>query len=40
MPVNKRIISSIRMSLTDKNNQLIRLNGAHTSFSLILKRFN
>jgi len=40
MPVNKHIISSIRMYLTDKNNQLIRLNGAHTTFPLILKRIN
>ena len=38
MPVNKHIISSIRMYLTDKNNQLIRLNGAHTTLKHINKK--
>ena len=37
-PVNKNNISSIRIYITDEKRRLIDLNGADTSFSLILKR--
>ena len=37
-PVNKQQISSIRIYITDGKRRLINLNGADTSFSLILKR--
>ena len=37
-PVNKQQISSIRIFITDGKRRLINLNGADTSFSLILKR--
>ena len=37
-PTNKNIIDSIRMYITDGKRRLINLNGADTSFSLILKR--
>ena len=37
-PTNKNIISSIRIYITDGKRRLINLNGADTSFSLILKR--
>ena len=37
-PVNKQQISSIRIYITDGKRHLINLNGADTSFSLILKR--
>ena len=37
-PVNKNSISSIRIYITDGKRRLINLNGADTSFSLILKR--
>ena len=36
-PVNKTIISSIRIVITDGKRRLVDLNGADTSFSLILK---
>lgn len=36
-PVNKQQISSIRLYITDGKRRLINLNGADTSFSLILK---
>ena len=37
-PVNKNNIDSIRIHITDRKRRLIYLNGADTSFSLILKR--
>ena len=37
-PTNKNIIDSIRVYITDGKRRLINLNGADTSFSLILKR--
>ena len=37
-PVNKQQISTIRIYITDGKRRLINLNGADTSFSLILKR--
>ena len=37
-PVNKNSIDSIRIYITDGKRRLINLNGADTSFSLILKR--
>ena len=37
-PTNKNIIDSIRMHITDGKRRLIDLNGADTSFSLILKK--
>ena len=37
-PTNKNIIDSIKMYITDGKRRLINLNGADTSFSLILKR--
>ena len=37
-PINKNSISSIRIYITDGKRRLINLNGADTSFSLILKR--
>lgn len=37
-PVNKTTISSIRIYVTDGKRRLVDLNGADTSFSLILKR--
>ena len=36
-PVNKTTISSIRIYITDGKRRLVDLNGADTSFSLILK---
>ena len=36
-PVNKTIISSIRIYMTDGKRRLVDLNGADTAFSLILK---
>ena len=36
-PVNKNTISSIRIYITDGKRRLVNLNGADTSFSLILK---
>ena len=36
-PINKNTISSIRMWVTDGRRRLVDLNGADTSFSLILK---
>ena len=39
-PVNKSTISSIRMYFTDGKRRVVDLNGADTSFSLILKRLN
>ena len=36
-PVNKNYISSIRIYITDGKRRLVHLNGADTSFSLILK---
>ena len=36
-PVNKTTISSIRIVITDGKRRLVDLNGADTSFSLILK---
>ena len=37
-PTNKNSISSIRMYITDGKRRLVDLNGADTSFSLLLKR--
>ena len=37
-PANKQQISSIRIYITDGKRRVINLNGADTSFSLILKR--
>ena len=37
-PTNKNIIDSIRIYITDGKRRLINLNGADTSFSLIIKR--
>ena len=37
-PTNKNIISSVRVQITDGKRRLVDLNGADTSFSLILKR--
>ena len=37
-PVNKQRISSIRIYITDGKRRLINLNGADTSFSLILRK--
>ena len=37
-PINKQQISSIRIYISDGKRRLINLNGADTSFSLILKR--
>ena len=37
-PTNKNIISSVRIHITDAKRRLVDLNGADTSFSLILKR--
>ena len=37
-PVNKNTISGIRMYITDGKRRVVDLNGADTSFSLILKR--
>ena len=37
-PINKNSISSIRIHITDGKRRLVNLNGADTSFSLILKR--
>ena len=37
-PINKQTISSIRMYNTDGKRCVVDLNGADTSFSLILKR--
>ena len=37
-PINKQRIGSIRMYITDGKRRVVDLNGAHTSFSLILKR--
>ena len=37
-PINKNSISSIRIYITDGKRRLINLNGADTSFSLLLKR--
>ena len=37
-PINKNNIDSIRIHITDGKRRLINLNGADTSFSLILKR--
>ena len=37
-PTNKNIIDSIRIHITDEKRRLIDLNGAETSFSLILKK--
>ena len=37
-PINKNSIDSIRIYITDGKRRLINLNGADTSFSLILKR--
>ena len=39
-PTNKNTISSIRTYITDGKRRLINLNGADTSFSLILKKWN
>ena len=36
-PINKQSISSIRMYVTDGKRRVVDLNGADTSFSLILK---
>ena len=36
-PLNKTTISSIRIYITDGKRRIINLNGADTSFSLILK---
>ena len=36
-PVNKTTINSIRIYITDVKRRLVDLNGADTSFSLILK---
>ena len=36
-PVNKNNISGIRIYITDGKRRLVNLNGADTSFSLILK---
>ena len=36
-PVNKNTIDSIRIHITDGKRRLVNLNGADTSFSLILK---
>ena len=37
-PTNKNIIDSIRIHITDGKRRLIDLNGAETSFSLVLKK--
>ena len=37
-PVNKNIIDSIRMYITDGKRRLVNLNGADTAFSLLIKR--
>ena len=37
-PVNKNTISGIKIYITDGKRRLINLNGADTSFSLLLKR--
>ena len=37
-PINKQTISSIRMYITDGKRRVVDLNGADTSFSLILRR--
>lgn len=37
-PINKNIISSIRIYITDGKRRIIDLNGSDTSFSLILKQ--
>ena len=37
-PTNKNSISSIRIYITDGKRRLVNLNGADTSFSLIIKR--
>ena len=37
-PVNRNNISSIRVYITDGKRRLVNLNGADTSFSLLLKR--
>lgn len=37
-PTNKNSISSIRIYITDGKRRLVNLNGADTSFSLLLKR--
>ena len=37
-PTNKNSISSIRIHITDGKRRLVNLNGADTSFSLLLKR--
>ena len=37
-PINRNNISSIRVYITDGKRRLINLNGADTSFSLLLKR--
>ena len=37
-PTNKNNINSIRIHITDGKRRLINLNGADTSFSLILKK--
>ena len=38
IPVNKQQISSITIYITDGKRRLINLNGADTSFSLILRK--
>ena len=37
-PVNKNSISNINIYITDEKRRLIDLNGADTSFSLLLKK--
>ena len=37
-PINKQTISSMRLYITDGKRSVVDLNGADTSFSLILKR--
>lgn len=37
-PINKNIISSVRIYITDGKRRIIDLNGSDTSFSLILKQ--
>ena len=39
-PVNKNMIGSVRMYVTDGKRRLVDLHGADTSFSLILKRLD
>ena len=39
-PINKNDIDSIRIYITDRKRRLVNLNGADTSFSLILKKID